>query len=51
MPFPFTAEQKQTAFWVAVWLAFSFLLVTLGPILTPFLAAAILAYEIGRAHV
>jgi predicted PurR-regulated permease PerM len=46
MPFPFTAEQKQTAFWVAVWLAFSFLLVTLGPILTPFLAAAILAYAL-----
>jgi predicted PurR-regulated permease PerM len=46
MPFPFTAEQKQTAFWVAVWLAFLFLLVTLGPILTPFLAAAILAYAL-----
>jgi predicted PurR-regulated permease PerM len=46
MPFPFTAEQKQTAFWVAVWLAFSFLLITLGPILTPFLAAAILAYAL-----
>jgi predicted PurR-regulated permease PerM len=46
MPFPFTPEQKQTAFWVAVWLAFLFLLVTLGPILTPFLAAAILAYAL-----
>jgi predicted PurR-regulated permease PerM len=46
MPFPFTAEQKQTAFWVAVWLAFSFLLIALGPILTPFLAAAILAYAL-----
>jgi len=44
MPFPLTVEQKQTAFWIAVWAAFFFLLVTLGPILTPFLAAAILAY-------
>ncbi|MGO4379096.1 AI-2E family transporter [Pseudoduganella sp. RAF19] len=44
MPFPLTVEQKQTVFWVAVWLAFLFLLVTLGPVLTPFLAAAILAY-------
>jgi len=40
MPFPLTVEQKQTVFWVAVWLAFLFLLVTLGPVLTPFLAAA-----------
>ena len=44
MPFAITAEQKQTAFWIAVWLAFLLLLVSLGPILTPFLAAAILAY-------
>jgi predicted PurR-regulated permease PerM len=44
MPFPLSVEQKQTLFWVAVWLAFLFLLVTLGPVLTPFLAAAILAY-------
>ncbi len=46
MPFPFTVEQKQTVFWVAVWLAFLFLLVALGPVLTPFLAAAILAYAL-----
>jgi predicted PurR-regulated permease PerM len=46
MPFPFTVEQKQSAFWVAVWLAFFFLLVTLGPVLTPFLAAAIIAYAL-----
>jgi predicted PurR-regulated permease PerM len=46
MPFPFTVEQKQTAFWIAVWLAFVFLLVTLGPVLTPFLAAAIIAYAL-----
>jgi predicted PurR-regulated permease PerM len=44
MPFPLTVEQKQTLFWVAVWLGFLFLLITLGPVLTPFLAAAILAY-------
>ena len=44
MPFPLTVEQKQTAFWIVVWAAFFFLLVTLGPMLTPFLAAAILAY-------
>ncbi|MET3134287.1 putative PurR-regulated permease PerM [Oxalobacteraceae bacterium GrIS 1.11] len=46
MPFPFTVEQKQTAFWVAVWFAFLLLLVALGPVLTPFLAAAILAYAL-----
>ncbi|MFC0167220.1 AI-2E family transporter [Pseudoduganella danionis] len=46
MPFPLTLEQKQTAFWLAVWAAFFFLLVTLGPILTPFLAAAIFAYAL-----
>jgi len=44
MPFPLSVEQKQTLFWVAVWLAFLLLLITLGPVLTPFLAAAILAY-------
>jgi predicted PurR-regulated permease PerM len=46
MPFPLTVEQKQTAFWLAVWAAFFFLLVTLGPVLTPFLAAAIFAYAL-----
>jgi predicted PurR-regulated permease PerM len=46
MPFPLTLEQKQTAFWLAVWAAFFFLLVTLGPVLTPFLAAAIFAYAL-----
>lgn len=49
MPIPFTLEQKQTAFWVAVWLVFVFLLVSLGPVLTPFLAAAILAYALNPA--
>ena len=46
MPFPFTAEQKQTAFWLTVWLAFIGLLFALGPVLTPFIAAAILAYAL-----
>ncbi|MFA9216729.1 MAG: AI-2E family transporter [Sphingomonadaceae bacterium] len=46
MPFPLSVEQKQTAFWVAVWAAFFLLLVTLGPVLTPFLAAAIIAYAL-----
>ena len=46
MPFPLSVEQKQTAFWVAVWAAFFLLLATLGPVLTPFLAAAIIAYAL-----
>ncbi len=46
MPFPLTQEQKQTAFWVAIWLAFLVLLYALGPVLTPFIAAAILAYAL-----
>jgi predicted PurR-regulated permease PerM len=46
MSFNFTPEQKQTAFWLAAWLAFVFLMVALGPVLTPFLAAAILAYAL-----
>src|SRR5476649_2123046 len=46
MPFPLSVEQKQTAFWVAVWAAFFLLLVSLGPVLTPFLAAAIIAYAL-----
>eukprot|EP01032_Pedospumella_encystans_P032483 gene32483-36672_t len=46
MPFPLSVEQKQTAFWVALWLAFGVLLVALGPVLTPFLAAAIIAYAL-----
>jgi predicted PurR-regulated permease PerM len=46
MPFPFTPEQKQTAFWLSLWLAFVLLLYALGPVLTPFIAAAILAYAL-----
>jgi predicted PurR-regulated permease PerM len=46
MPFSFTPEQKQTAFWLTLWLALALLLYALGPILTPFIAAAILAYAL-----
>jgi predicted PurR-regulated permease PerM len=46
MPFSFTPEQKQTTFWLALWLAFVILLYALGPVLTPFIAAAILAYAL-----
>ena len=46
MPFPLTPEQKQTAFWLCIWVAFIVLLYALGPVLTPFIAAAILAYAL-----
>jgi predicted PurR-regulated permease PerM len=49
MPFLLTPEQKQTAFWLAIWLGVVLLLVALGPVLTPFLAAAILAYTLEGA--
>jgi predicted PurR-regulated permease PerM len=47
MPLSLTPEQKQSTFWLALWLAFGLLLYALGPILTPFIAAAILAYALG----
>jgi predicted PurR-regulated permease PerM len=46
MPFPFTPEQKQTAFWLGLGGAFLLLLYALGPVLTPFIAAAMLAYAL-----
>ena len=46
MPFSLSPEQKQTAFWAALWLAFVALLYALGPIMAPFIAAAILAYAL-----
>ncbi|MES2126424.1 MAG: AI-2E family transporter [Pseudomonadota bacterium] len=49
MPFSLTPDQKQTAFWLAIWLGFLGLLYALGPILTPFIAAAILAYALNGA--
>jgi len=44
MPFAFSTEQKQTALWLGVALAFLVLLMLLGPVLMPFIVAAILAY-------
>ena len=49
MPFSLSPEQKQSAFWLALWLACGLLLYALGPILTPFIAAAILAYALNGA--
>jgi len=49
MPLLSTPEQKQTAFWVALWLGLLGLLYLLGPVLTPFIAAAILAYALNGA--
>lgn len=46
MPLSFTSDQKQTWLWVALGLLFIALLVLLGPILAPFIAAAILAYAL-----
>src|SRR3954471_9479427 len=41
-----TPDQKQSVFWLALWLAFVVLLYALGPVLTPFIAAAMLAYAL-----
>ncbi|MES3024603.1 MAG: AI-2E family transporter [Pseudomonadota bacterium] len=49
MPFSLTSEQKQTAFWITLGLALALLLYALGPVLTPFIAAAILAYALNGA--
>ncbi|UVW28391.1 AI-2E family transporter [Massilia sp. H6] len=49
MPFSLTPEQKQSTFWLALWCAVALLLYVLGPILSPFIAAAILAYMLGGA--
>ncbi|SHH53010.1 AI-2E family transporter [Massilia sp. CF038] len=49
MPFLSTPEQKQTAFWLVLWLAFGVLIYALGPIMAPFIAAAILAYALNGA--
>jgi predicted PurR-regulated permease PerM len=49
MPFSLSPEQKQSTFWLALWLACALLLYALGPILTPFIAAAILAYALNGA--
>jgi predicted PurR-regulated permease PerM len=41
---PLTARQRQTALWTIVAALLAWALIVLGPILTPFVAAAILAY-------
>lgn len=46
MPFSFTAEQRQTAIWLLLGLSLLGLMILLGPVLTPFVAAAILAYAL-----
>lgn len=46
MPFSFTSEQKQTWLWLTCGIALVALLVLLGPVLTPFVAAGILAYAL-----
>jgi predicted PurR-regulated permease PerM len=46
MAVSFSSEQKQTWLWLAVGLALVALLSLLGPVLTPFLAGAILAYAL-----
>jgi len=46
MPFSFTADQKQTGLWLSVAAGAILLLLSLGPVLTPFIAAAILAYAL-----
>ena len=46
MPLSLTTQQKQTAFWLVLWLAFVLLIYALGPIMSPFVAAAILAYAL-----
>lgn len=46
MSFTVTQDQKQTAFWLCVGASLLFLLAALGPVLTPFVAAAILAYAL-----
>jgi predicted PurR-regulated permease PerM len=46
MPFSFTSEQKQTALWLAIAVGLVLLLLSLGPVLTPFIAASILAYAL-----
>ncbi|MGE5622357.1 MAG: AI-2E family transporter [Bacillota bacterium] len=46
MSFSFSSEQKQTVLWLALGLGLVALLIKLGPILAPFIAAAILAYAL-----
>jgi len=49
MPFSLNPEQKQTVLWLAIGLVLVALLGYLGPVLAPFVAAAILAYALNPA--
>lgn len=49
MPFSLTSEQKQTLLWLGLGLALVALLILLGPIMAPFIAAGILAYALNPA--
>lgn len=49
MAFSLNSEQKQSFLWLAVGLLLAVLLVKLGPVLAPFIAAAILAYALNPA--
>lgn len=44
MPFSFSSEQKQNVLWLTISLLLLILIVMLGPMLTPFVVAAVLAY-------
>jgi predicted PurR-regulated permease PerM len=46
MPFSLTPEQKQMLLWLAVGASLIVVLALLGPVLTPFIIAAILAYAL-----
>jgi predicted PurR-regulated permease PerM len=46
MALTFTAEQKQAWIWLTLGILLVVLLLVLGPVLTPFIAAAILAYAL-----
>ncbi|MFC0253813.1 hypothetical protein [Massilia consociata] len=49
MPFFLAPEQKQSTFWLALWLGVALLLYTLGPILSPFTAATSGGLDAGGA--
>jgi predicted PurR-regulated permease PerM len=49
MPLSLNSEQKQTLLWLVLGIALLALLVKLGPILAPFIAAGVLAYALNPA--
>lgn len=46
MAFSFTTEQKQAALWLSLGVLLVLVLVLLGPVLAPFVAAAVIAYAL-----